>query len=371
MHDFLIICPLNLERFTLLEIKEKWSFVSQRSLPELKTIQGGVLIEGQLEEVIPLNHLLKTANRILLRIKKRKCRDFPKLFQILSRFDWRRYLSTTDISFTISSKKSRLIHTTRIEQTAKKSLEKYLKNYPFPKDHQNHYQQNIYLHLEQDLLTISLDTTGQALYHRPTQYKGHAPIRASIASCLLIALRESIVSPSNYTLIDPMCGSGTFLVEDLNYSKPHHDRNYTYQYWPLKLKSIPSSKIIEKKYQSYLGFDYDQTIVKNIQHSNIIFKTKDIFDTQQLDSKNIVIINPPYGKKVKISGNILDFYNRILQASYDQYSPDKLLILTPGQIKWPYPKFKVFNGGIWLNCYLILNKDLATHNGPINKNVTS
>jgi putative N6-adenine-specific DNA methylase len=222
-----LVVPPGFEELSVMELESKCP-VSMFTLTK-----GGIEVEGDLDWIVKAHCLLKLPTRILLRVSEFKVRDFPRLHQKLKVFHWNHFLSHPTPSWEVSCAKSRLMHTGRIEETLKSSLDEALKRQPLGLDWQkkNYPPQTFYVRIIDDRLTLSLDLTGTPLYKRGIQkIKGEAPLRENLASALLMELCEGM--KEEVTLVDPMCGSGTFLTEALFFHKPlllrNVDLNYTF-----------------------------------------------------------------------------------------------------------------------------------------------
>src|SRR5690606_21817544 len=129
--------------------------------------------------------------------------------------------------------KSRLMHTGRIEETVKAALKEALKRQPLNRDWEkkNYPPQTFYIRLVDDHLTLSLDLTGDPLYKRGLQViKGEAPLRENFAAAFVMELCQDL--EGTYTLVDPMCGSGTLLTEGLTFHRPLHLRPFAFETAP-------------------------------------------------------------------------------------------------------------------------------------------
>ncbi len=360
MQKFFISCPLGLESHTESEIKAKWDKYLNAKLPNLTKVNGGIELETNLGDGLALNHILRSPNRVLLRLKEQKCRDLPKLFKILSKIEWKQYLKKEEVKFNISCSQSRLIHTKRIEDTSKEAIKKYFNANKIKARVLDEYKYsdaaNIFLRIDNDDLTVSIDTSGDLLYKRDNiDYKGKAPLRNNLAyiiySFFISNINEDL---SEYTLIDPMCGSGTFLHE-----AKHKDmlvnRDFAYEVFHPKIKL---EQIDSQTNNKFIGFDIDTENIKRITEDFTLIN-EDLFKNSQnlINDKNICIVNPPYGKKIKIK-NIKtnkersDYFQKIINRCFEKFNSDYLGIIIPDDIKLKtkhMKSLKVFNNGIWVN----------------------
>lgn len=343
-----------MENLLLAELLEKWELLYPLDEIKHQIIEGGVEIECELNKGLSLNHYLKIATRILLRIKTQKCRDFPKLFKIIQKIDWKKYTKREDVLFKVTSKESRLIHTGKIKKTCEDALLKYFNanklSQKIREEKETYAVQNIFIRIDNDELMISLDTSGEALYEREiNKFKGHAPLRASIAAGII----KSVIKYSNPSLniVDPMCGSGTFLSEINNFYKLNNRRKYSYQ----DLFKINDLKEIHKefKFNELYGLDIDPEIIKNLNIKNK--QVADIFKEKQSIENAFIICNPPYGKRVKLDRERQKYFQDLIKAIEINYRPKFISLLVPEDIKIKNykEKLRVFNSGIWTVNYLI------------------
>jgi len=337
------------------ELAQKWKILFPESELSLKVIEGGIEIECELYQGLHLNHYLKIATRILLRLKTQKCRDFPKLFKIIQKINWKLYTKRDDLEFKITAKESRLIHTGKMKKTCEDALIKYFNANSLPqkiKDEKERYQrQKVFVRVDNDNLTISLDTSGEALYERELgKFKGHAPLRASLASGILYAVFQNIKERVN--LVDPMCGSGTFLTEAINFFKVNENRVFAYQDWSETnpFSHLNHDFLIEKGY----GFDKDPKVIGNLKIPNC--KVADIFNDNYHVENALVICNPPYGKRVKLDRERQKYFQDLVTAIEKNIKPKYLSILVPEDIELKRftEKRKIFNSGIWTINYFIV-----------------
>lgn len=352
MENFYISCPMGLESIAWEEISHKWELYLATSTPTAKIVLGGIAIDCDLESGLAINLFSKTANRVLLRVKEQKCRDIPKLFNIFSKINWKKFLKRDDVNFSISCHESRLFNTKKIQKACEDGLKKYFNANQLSqkiKDKKDSFhKQTIFLRFDNDLLTISIDTSGDLLHIRGNQkFRGLASIRSTLASCLL---RKVLKDQISYSLIDPMCGSATFLKEARDFYELS-ERRFPFHDWDIDIKI---NKILKDlPYNALYGFDIDSNIIDKVKKESpsILFETKDIFkDQYEIIKDSIIIINPPYGKRVKLSLPREDYFQSLVDTLIKKFKPKKLGIILPLDIKLKQKssKTKIFNSGIWL-----------------------
>ena len=381
---FFIVYPVDLEDLGLQELTEKFliHFAEQpqiESFTLIKKIPGGLEIECSFLIGISLNTILRTPTRILLRLGEFKCRDAPKLYQKISKFNWAPWLLGQTPEVESATNNSRLFDSRKIEKAIQDGVLQYYRHKPLKKKHLDQltavnkaggFLPKIYFRAVDDICTLSLDTTGERLHLRGEKnLLALAPIRENLAALLLRELTNHL--PSNlFTLIDPMCGSGTFLLEAYRDQCVTKERGFSFNHIPLVLDNVLKLKNFEttpqKKFLALMGFDLNKDVasqaLQNCSETNISISNADLFDGKIINiDKTVVIINPPYGIRVGEKSEInLAYYLKIIEAAKNKFNPELLGIITPSDYQLKSNKlFKIKaarsfkNGGIDVVFYLL------------------
>ncbi|MGZ3771571.1 MAG: THUMP domain-containing class I SAM-dependent RNA methyltransferase, partial [Bdellovibrio sp.] len=384
MNSFFVSTPLGFEERTLQEMKEVWPYLLSKeakthvlSFPEVNLVQGGLEFDTDIFAALQLNFFLKTANRVLLRMATFKARDLPKFYQKFKSIPWREYLAHAQVNWEVSAQKSRLNNEKRLQESAEKALQEIFVGVPT-----GEVAASIYIRMDDDICTVSLDSTGEHLHKRGWSIlKGEAPVRETIAAFLLLELiGESTPNELfNTTLLDPMMGSGTFLTEARSLWSGHFARPYAFQKWKRTPKLFLSSSFAfnyelpaKPLFKKFVGFDINAEMlpaaVKNfseverqlleVQRSS--FKKADLelliqdclTGTYNAEGPLWMILNPPYGERLpdQLKGGL----NGLAATLCHQYKPLKLGILYPEKEKIHtapagykvVKEIKINNGGI-------------------------
>jgi putative N6-adenine-specific DNA methylase len=365
LSDFYISCPVGFESHLALEISEVWPWLigfdnqpNQAPVPSMTKHRGGVLLQSEFHLGIQLNFFLKTAHRILWRLADFKVRDFPKLFERVSKIPWNRYLKSTDVEWVVAAAGSRLNHEKRIEGTCQEALVKSFGKVTGPVS-ASVSKQKIYVRVNDDLCTLSLDSSGEHLHKRGWgTFKGAAPLRETLAAFLLREMMagESIETLAKVTLLDPMCGSGTLLLEGASLLQPVFDRPFSFLEWKNapKIYTAPLWRKNYKKlftstaFKAFVGFDADPKALeaarenlKSLREKTLLkeltmeFAEEDLFEGEPRDlGKNWCVLNPPYGERLKVqkSAPVTSepfSYQDLLQRIADKFSSEKIGLLLP------------------------------------------
>ncbi|NLD98801.1 MAG: hypothetical protein GX640_02915 [Fibrobacter sp.] len=293
----------------------------------LKQVTGGVEFSGGIDAVYTLNFSLKTANRILLRIETFIARSYPELFNKCRKIPWELYCGFTNaVSFSVSSKTSRLHHTENIEKAVFEAIQEYMEKLGVRVENKPDAPIRFHIRMSQDECTISIDSSGELLYKRGYRTDtAFAPVRETTACAILMA-----AGWENYPcIVDPMCGSGTFLIEAarmrLNYASGM-TRSFSFENWPSynasKWNRIKGNAFLQKKEQvscALYGSDISETAVDastaNASRAGVLpfitFQTADCLSLTPPSDTGLLLSNLPYGKRVNAGEyDLSDFYEK-------------------------------------------------------------
>lgn len=352
MKDFYLIIPLGLEELALRELREK--LPTQGLVLELTP--GGLKLSAP-EQWIPLLHQhLKIPTRVLMRLDQFKARDLPRLYKKLAAHPWRLYLQSPPDHVAASTHHSRLTHTGKIEQAVRDAILDSLRAEAPKKRAHNQQPETVYLRLEQDQVTLSLDLTGHPLFERtgaPLSSGHRASIRTNLAAAQFYALIQGLPRETSYELVDPMMGSGTLLKEAYHFYVPN-DRPHAFHNW-LKNHSFPEINQTAPKlhllggdlHQAAHGLPLDSFVLGDCFKANYPTPTH----------PRLVISNPPYGERLKKTFRVpelLTLYRDQLKASraglVTPRSWDFTPLLRPGE-RFHYWDFK--NGGLAVRLWVL------------------
>jgi putative N6-adenine-specific DNA methylase len=173
---------------------------------------GGVRFEG---DQLTLAHALVglgLAARLLVRIASFQVTELSNLDTYVGRLSWTGWLKR-DMPRVIraTAKKSRLYHSGAVEQRVTQAITRRMKDDPPQADVTDaQHPASIVVRMDNDICTISLDASGHPLHRRGYRLNpAHAPLREDLARAVVLASAWDRKRP----LFDPMCGSGTLLIE--------------------------------------------------------------------------------------------------------------------------------------------------------------
>lgn len=364
MPSFMAIVAPGLENIAAKELK----FYSKRlktfglEYKNINTIKGGVEFESSFEQGLVANQFLKTPVRILYRWGQfeevLRANDIEEAFQSLN---WFEMLQGFKPEFHVSAFKSKMFHLQKLKQACEMSYRRVkIKNKI--EIVQNRTPQKVYIRISKNKMTASLDTTGELLYKRGlNKAVNEAPLRESIASSILWWLVQT--HPEPFQLLDPMCGSGTFLIESKNLFKLQSTRRFQYQLWPnadkLLSPELPQMLDYKNPIEKSIGVEISppsfELLNENIKTmSDIKTYLADCTEIKKeslnLDSKLplIILTNPPYEKRLNLKLSI----NQTLDAIQQNMQPKALYYIYPiDQHKNKKPLLTFRSGGLNLGLF--------------------
>ncbi|MBT3982547.1 MAG: hypothetical protein HOE90_14410 [Bacteriovoracaceae bacterium] len=358
MKSFFIVIPPGLETLATSELEEKYQTIFGEAPRVQSTTHGGIEILASYEHGFALNYFLKIPTRILLRIDSYKCRDFPKLYKKFSSVDWNQYIRAGEFpQMFITTLKSRLINTKKMENTIVEAISKYYKKKTPPKlppEYSENYQApQIHVRVCDDSLTLSIDTSGERLDRRGMKsFTSGAPIRESFAYSLLWSARKYMQNLDGLSFLDPMCGSGTFLLEAAYFHTSNWNRDFSFESMPL----IKGVEFIEKKFEikgipifkNITGNDIDKEMIEKTkvinsitpENSNVSTQYADLFSDQLPEIKSstdILLVNPPYGKRLKNRVGTAKYYAQLIKRIASFHHPKVFGVVFP-KTEGPQPQ---------------------------------
>ncbi len=307
---------------------------------------GRVLFGGGYNAMARANIGSRCAERILLLLSEFEAKNFEELFEAVKKIPWECYLAKKD-SFPVRGRSlsSKLFSIPSCQKIIKKAIAQRLKlSYRTDWFEETGAVHQVQFLILKDKVSIMLDTSGAGLHKRGYRAEANAaPIKETLAA----AMAELAHVRPNHTVIDPMCGSGTILIESALKAMriaPGINRPFAAEQW----EQIPpalwkdereAARSLEKRECDFQGFGYDidalslETAKGNAAKAGVldklIFEERDISRFEQKFERASVITNPPYGERMldvetaeSLYGIMGERFIRTEGWSYTVISPD-------------------------------------------------
>jgi putative N6-adenine-specific DNA methylase len=267
---------------------------------------GGVTIQGHWPDVWRANLVLRGATRVLARIGEFRAFHLAQLDKRARKFPWGDTLrADVPLRVDVTTKSSKIYHAKAAAQRIETALKEEL---GVTIDAEANL--TLKVRIDDNLCTFSLDTSGEALHIRGhKEALNKAPMRESLASLFLRQCGYDGTGP----VLDPMCGSGTFVIEAAEIAAglyPGRTRRFAFEdlssFDPAQWEALKTNTPKDTPAHFY-GSDRDAGAInisgKNAARAGVAdkchFQTHAISDLQRPDGPpGLVIVNPPYGGRI-------------------------------------------------------------------------
>ena len=328
------------------------------------------------------NLCLRTALRVLVPIASFKSKDTDALYAELKKIDWSRYM-TADNTFAIDAtvysetfRNSRFV-TYRVKDAIVDYWNEKMGKRPNVKVTDPDVMLNV--HIANEQVTVSLDSSGESLHKRGYRVATtEAPISEVLAAGML--LMAGWKGQSDF--YDPMCGSGTLLIEAAliarNIPPGIFRQSFAFEKWqdfdPDLWSDIYNDDSHERDFAHHIygsdaSFYAIQQATKNIKSAGVQ-KDVELKQIRMEEIKDIhtegafVMLNPPYGERLKSNKEMEDLYGAIGTALKHQFTgstawiissnveamkriglkPSKKYHLLNGELDCQFNKYELFQG---------------------------
>lgn len=299
-----------------------------------------VSFTGDKRMLYSANFCLRTASRILVPIANFKAKTTDEIYEQVKQLDWSQYMTaktTFQIDATVYSDWFR--HSQFITYRVKDGIVDWWMAHGGVRPSVQLTNPDIYInvHIAGDVVTLSLDSSGESLHKRGYRVANtQAPINEALAAGML--LLAGWKGESDF--YDPMCGSGTLLIEAAliarNIAPGIYRKGFAFEKWADfdadLFEDIYSDDSRErdfnhKIYGSDAGYYAVQATTKNVHSANLQrdIEVKQIrVEELRLADRNtegaLVMMNPPYGERLSQDKDVLRLYQDMGTALKHQFS---------------------------------------------------
>ena len=295
---------------------------------------GGVEVNAEIDAVYRICLHSRLANRVFCELLRASVEDDTQLYQAVHGISWESHFGARDsIAVSASLSRSKLDHSQYVALKAKDAIVDRFRELcgSRPVVEKNQPDIQIHINIHQNQASVSLDLSGESLHRRGyrLQHSG-APLKEHLAAALLVQAGWSREISSTKRLLDPMCGSGTFVIEAAMMAAniaPGLDRVYFgFNKWLLHDQALWQD-CLEKARQlvdaspgcQIFASDYDANALEIARANAARAGVEDLieFSHQQLvefeltsvEGDDLVICNPPYGKRLQSSEGLGQLYS--------------------------------------------------------------
>ncbi len=323
---------------------------------EVKEGLAGVHFQMAAVDLHKLIMWSRLANRVLVKLGEERCRDKEDLYAFIQQFSWRSFCrqlpDTLSIRFTGTNDALKNTHFSSqiIKDAVCDQLNDQFEQRPKVVKSDGHL--GIFAHLKHQQLTVYQDITGHSLHMRGYRTDNTlAPLKENLAAAVLIRADWPAKAKQSYHLIDPMCGSGTLLLEgwaiasdlapNLNY-KSHS--LFSWQHFNSSLW-VQLTDDADQRHQlaaaefrgQVIGVDHhkDSIALAQANSQRISGGERISFHYQTLERfkipprNNLIVTNPPYG--VRLQKNYYQSWQNLAAWLRNNVREAQAAVLTPDE----------------------------------------
>ena len=306
---------------------------AKRALPDatVTLTDGGVDLVGPSSLVMRANLLLRLPARVLLRFGDISARDFGKLEQGLEKLPWSTVLPHgSALSIRAAAQRCRLFHTGAIAERLANATNMAIGATVSAKTDDATLPLQVLIRGQKDEFTVSIDTSGALLHRRGWRLEGgEAPLRETLAAALLALAEHAPDEP----LCDPMCGSGTLVIEAALAAigrAPGIARSFAFERfvsfdaarWTALCEAARASE--SPRALALVAADADEAQLevarRNAARAGVAelidFRCVSLGQLKPPAERGLVVTNPPYGKRIGAHGGapLRELYNELGRA---------------------------------------------------------
>lgn len=310
-----VTCSKGLEGLLESEIRECGAQQVRQSV-------AGVYCSADLRVAYRLIMFSRLCNRVILLLAEGPVQDADDLYSSASVVDWSDHLSPGHtLSISAAGGTEQLIHTQFIAQRIKDAIVDQFRNKGMERPNVSREAPDLLIHavIKKERLSLGIDLAGASLHRRNYRLEqGEAPLKETLAAALLMRAGWPQRELPQPRLNDPMCGSGTLLIEGVLMALdiapglvressltrwPHHEPSL----WLEVQKEAEERKRAAQDWQGMaIGSDSDSRAIgiarRNAQRAGVeafVQLTEgSLAQTQLTEPPSLVICNPPYAERL-------------------------------------------------------------------------
>ncbi|MBQ7063794.1 MAG: class I SAM-dependent RNA methyltransferase [Firmicutes bacterium] len=343
-------------------------------MEQVRAENGRVLFEGDLEEAARANIRLRMGERVLLELSRFTAVTFEELFQGVRDIPWEYWVGRTD-TFPVKgwSLNSTLHSVPDCQSIIKKAIvDRLSSHYGIEWFEETGPTVQIQFSIMKDEVSIMLDTSGPGLHKRGYRANANeAPLRETLAAGMVDLAHVRRDS----TVLDPMCGSGTILIEAALKARnisPGLTRRFACEKWSCFPEEIfprerEAARALIRKPEGFqaIGYDIDTNAVELTESNARKAHVEDLIKVRKLDLHRLIlprtplilITNPPYGERMLDRQEAEELYQVLGSRCHPQPDHSYYVITSDEKFEEYFGRpadrrRKLYNGMLKCNLYM-------------------
>ena len=369
MNPFFATCPRGLEAVLAQEL-------ATLGANQVKATDGGASFTGPMALCYRVNLESRVASRVLWQIDSAPYRIEEEVYQRTRSLPWENWFTPHQtIAVKVTAQHCALKSLEFITLRIKDAVCDHFRDLTGIRPSVDTRLPDVRIHAYFDAqqFTLYLDTSGETLFKRGyRQFTGEAPLRENLAAGIL----KLTGWEPGMTLLDPMCGSGTFVLEAAlmalqippGSKRPfgfERLKNFEQPVWE-QMQSDAAAQTLPPATLPIYGSDIDKWAVmdahKNLENAGLTgvatVEEKDILDIAAPAASGVLVMNPPYGERIGEADELAELYPKLGSVLKQRFAGWKVGIITADtrlpklmRLK-PSRKIPLFNGAIECRLYL-------------------
>jgi len=345
MNQYLAITSNGLENLLVEELK-------MLGINEPKPVQAGVKFKATNEQIYRCCIWSRIASRFVRVLSEFQCQDDMDLYLSASAVNWSSQFKAgsklvVDFNGTNREIRNSQYGAMKVKDAIVDSFNK--KNLPRPVISKDQPDLRVHVRLHRDKAILGIDMVGSGLHQRGYRTEsGRAPLRETLAAAIILRSGWSKELP----LLDPMCGSGTLLIEAALIAcniAPGVKRNYwgfesltdfEPELWA-EIKSeanVQARRGVKNNDTKFFGFDNDKKVLRTAKENAkragveqfIEFELGDasVIEKPESFESGVIICNPPYGERLGTEPGLIALYTAFGGRLKEQFAGCKASIFS-------------------------------------------
>jgi len=327
--------------------------LAQFGAEDIRERSHDVKFQGTLEVGYRACLWSRTATRVYLSLGSIDATSSKSLYEAVKRIDWREHVAPgATLACDCSGGNESIRHTIYGSQLLKDAVCDNLRESTGERPNIRPERPDVLLHLhvEGPTALVSLDFSGESLHRRGYRSEGgRAPLKENVAAAVLLRAGWPQIAEAGGMLLDPMCGSGTFLTEGALIAAdaaPALDRDYFgFLKWQghdaplwarLRAEALArrSARVVRR---CILGSDIDSEAVRmtiaNATHAGVadwlhVEKRALSEVLRPKGETGLIVANPPYGERIGAESGLPELYSELGAVLRDRFQGWQAAILT-------------------------------------------
>jgi 23S rRNA (guanine2445-N2)-methyltransferase / 23S rRNA (guanine2069-N7)-methyltransferase len=326
--------------------------LAQFGATDIRERSHDVKFQGTLEVGYRACLWSRTATRIFLSLGSVDAASSKSIYEAVKRMEWQAHVApAATLACDCSGGNESIRHTIYGSQLLKDAVCDSLREATGERPNIQPEQPDVLLHLHVEGATalVSLDFSGESLHRRGYRAEGgRAPLKENVAAAVLLRSGWSDIALAGGMLLDPMCGSGTFLTEGAMIAgdiAPALDRSYfgflkwrghDPELWSRLRAEALDRRAAKPARRCILGSDIDSEAVRmaiaNGEHAGVAHwlhvEKRSLAELPRPKGDGLVVVNPPYGERIGAESGLPALYSELGSVLRERFEGWQAAILT-------------------------------------------